>query len=170
MFRRHQPATASGPAASAVDVSQPHDTCVRCGEPTPLGVSLCERDNPGRIKSPSATQVHGTIVIGVLAGFVLLVVFMRFAFAGLGPFATSLSGVATRSDGGLDVVVSVTNNGSRAAGASCRVSPNGAPADTDYVFFTDPLAPGETRQFTQTVTLPLGDQPFQATNVLVRCT
>jgi predicted nucleic acid-binding Zn ribbon protein len=170
MFRRHQPATADGPAANAVDVTQPHDTCVRCGAPTPLGVSLCERDNPGRIKSPSATQVHGTIVVGVLIGFVLLIFVMRYVFAGLGPFASTLDGVATRSDGGLDVVVSVTNNGSRTAGASCRVSPNGAPADTDYVFFTSPLAPGETRQFSQTVTLPVGQQPFQSSNVLVRCT
>lgn len=169
MFRRHQPLTAGGPA-DPVDVSQPHDTCVRCGRPTPLGVSLCDRDNPGRLKAPSATQVHGTIVIGVLAGFVLLLVLLRFVFSGLGPFGTAVDGVATRPDGGLDVVVSVTNNGSRTAGASCRVSPNGAPADTDFVFFTDPLAPGETRQFTQTVTLPAGAQPFQSTNVLVRCT
>ena len=41
--------------------SQPHDVCLKCGRPTPLGVSLCENDNPGRIKSPSSTQVHGTI-------------------------------------------------------------------------------------------------------------
>lgn len=170
MFRRHQPATASGPATDVVDLSQPHDNCVRCGRPTPLGVSLCERDNPGRIKSPSATQVHGTIVIGVLAGFVVLLLLLRVTFAGLGPFAATLPSVVTRPDGGLDVVVSVTNNGSRTAGASCRVSPTGAPADTDYVFFTDPLQPGETRQFTRTVPLPAGDQPFSAANVAVRCT
>jgi hypothetical protein len=169
MFRRHQPATATGPA-STIDLGQPHDTCVRCGQPTPLGVSLCDRDNPGHIKSPSATQVHGTIVIGVLAGFVLLLLALRVTFSGLGPFASSLQGVATRADGGLDVVVTVTNNGSRTAGASCRVSPNGAPADTDYVFFTDPLAPGETRQFTRTVPAPLGAPPLQSGSVLVRCT
>ncbi len=169
MFRRTQPLTASGPAVP-VDPSQPHDTCVRCGRPTPLGVSLCELDNPGRIKSPSATQVHGTIVVGVLAGFVVLLLLLRVAFAGLGPFSSSLAGVATRSDGGLDVVVTVTNDGSRAAGASCRVSPSGAPTDSDYVFFTDPLAPGETRQFTRTVPVPLGADPLSAATVLVRCT
>jgi hypothetical protein len=168
MFRPTQPAAAI--PTGTVDLSQPHDTCFRCGRPTPLGVSLCERDNPGHIKSPSATQVHGTIVIGVLAGFVLLIVAWRFTSGGLGPFASSLAGVATRADGGLEVVVSVTNNGTRLAGASCRVSPTGVPTDGDYVFFTDPVQPGQTRQFTQIVLPAPGAAPYQSGSVAVRCT
>ena len=31
----------------AVDPTQPHDVCLKCGRPTPLGVSLCENRQPG---------------------------------------------------------------------------------------------------------------------------
>src|SRR4026209_1203621 len=85
----------------AVDLTQPHDSCIRCGRPTPLGVALCERDNPGHTKGPSATQVHGTILFGVLGGFALLLVLLRLASSGLGPFPSALNAVATRADAGF---------------------------------------------------------------------
>ncbi len=147
MFRRTDPLTVPALADSA----QQHDVCMKCGRPTPVGVSLCEQDNPGQIKSPSTTQVHGTIGIGVIAGFVLLLLLFRFGSSGVGPFPSTLAGYTTRADGGLDIAVTVTNNGSRAAGASCRVSASGAPDFRDYVFFTEPIQPGETRTFTQSV-------------------
>ena len=153
----------------AVPLDQPHDTCFRCGRPTPPGVSLCERDNPARIKSPSSTQVHGTIVIGVLAGFVLLAILLRFATAGVGPFESSLAGVASRADGGLDVVVSVANSGSRASGASCRIFAGGAANFRDYVFFTEPIPAGETRQFSRVVPPVPNGRPLETRSMAVRC-
>src|SRR5438132_7740682 len=143
---------------AAVDLTQPHDKCIRCGRPTPLGVALCERDNPGHIKGPSATQVHGTIVIGVLAGFVLLLVLLRLATSGIGPFPSALNAVATRGDGGLQVVVAVTNNGTKPSGASCRGMAAGVPDFRYYVFFT-PLIPAATTQsFTESVPpIPAGE-------------
>ena len=152
-----------------IPLDQPHDTCFRCGRPTPLGVSLCERDNPARIKSPSATQVHGTIVLGVLAGFVLLAFLLRFASAGVGPFESSLAGIATRADGGLDVVVSVANGGTRASGASCRIFAGGASSFRDYVFFTEPIPAGETRQFSRVVPAAPNGQPLETRSIAVRC-
>src|SRR4030042_1207811 len=103
MFRRSAPTPATVPAG-AVDLSQPHDTCIRCGRPTPAGVALCERDNPGAIKGPSPTQAHGTILIGVIGGFVLLLLLLRLTTAGVGPFGSTLAGVATRPAGALGVV------------------------------------------------------------------
>src|SRR6187397_1826212 len=126
MFRSPTSATTAD-----VALDGPHDNCVRCGRPTPVGVSLCAADNPGRIKSPSSTQVHGTVLVSVLGGFLALLVLLRLAGAGIGPFNASVSGVATRADGGLDVVVSVANGGTKASGASCRISPGGAPTYTD---------------------------------------
>ena len=168
MFRRSAPAPATVPAAP-MDLTQLHDTCIRCGRPTPLGVALCEQDNPGAIKGPSATQVHGTILIGVIGGFVALLLLLRLATAGVGPFTSSLAGVATRADGGLDVVVQVSNGGTRAAGASCRISAGGAPDFRDYVFFTDQIPAGSTLQFAHTVPpLPNG-QALSATSLVVRC-
>lgn len=154
----------------AVDLTQPHDKCIRCGRPTPLGVALCERDNPGHIKGPSATQVHGTILFGVLGGFALLLILLRLASNGIGPFPSALNAVATRTDGGLDVVVAVTNNGSRPAGASCRVVAAGMPEFRDYVFFTDQIPAGTTSTFTATVPpLPSGAALPATLTLAVRC-
>src|SRR5437016_14590946 len=106
MFRAPRPAAAT--PSGVVDLTQPHDRCFKCGRPTPLGVSLCERDNPGHIKSPSSTQVHGTIVIGIVGGFVLLIGAWRFTSGRAGRFAESLGGVAPRPGGGLERVLGVT--------------------------------------------------------------
>lgn len=171
MFRRSSPVAATEPSApgAPVRLDQPHDTCFRCGRPTPLGVSLCERDNPAHIKGPSTTQVHGTILIGVLGGFVGLLLLLRLVSAGAGPFTSTVAGVATRADGGLDVVISVANAGTRSSGASCRLSPGGAPDYRDYVFFTEPIPAGETRQFTRLLTAPDTGGPLAAASVVVRC-
>lgn len=166
MFRRSPPVTIP---IVPVDTTQPHDVCLKCGRPTPLGVSLCEHDNPGHLKSPSSTQVHGTIVVGVVAGFVLLLLLFRFGSAGIGPFHSTLAGYSTRADGGLDVAVTVSNAGQRPAGASCRISASGAPDFRDYVFFTAPIQPGETRTFTQSVP-PAPDAPaLSPVNLVVTC-
>jgi hypothetical protein len=155
---------------AAVDLTQPHDSCIRCGRPTPLGVALCERDNPAHIKGPSPTQVHGTILFGVIGGFVALLLLLRVASAGVGPFPSALNAVATRSDGGLSVVVAVTNNGTRPAGASCRVVAAGVPEFRDYVFFTDQIPAGSTRSFTATVPpLPSGQALPATLTLAVRC-
>ena len=150
-------------------LDKPHDTCFKCGRPTPVGVSLCDRDNPGKIKSPSSTQVHGTILIGVLGGFIALLVVFRLVSNGVGPFPASVAGVATRADGGLDVVVSVTNDGTKASGASCNVSPGGAPGYTDYVFFTEPIPAGTTQQFAKSLPAPDNGPALPGANVIVRC-
>lgn len=168
MLRRSTPVPATDPSLP-VRLDQPHDTCFRCGRPTPPGVSLCEIDNPGRIKSPSATQVHGTIVLGVLAGFIGLFLIFRLATPGNTSFATSLAGVASRADGGLDVVVSVTNSGTGSASASCAVAPGGVPDYQDYVFFTGPIPVGQTRQFTLTLPAPQGGSQLNTGSAIVRC-
>lgn len=173
MFRRSSANPATDPqqltAAEAALLTQPHDTCFRCGRPTPPGVSLCDRDNPGHIKSPSSTQVHGTILVGVLGGFLALALVFGATSAGAGPFAAAVSGVATRADGGLDVVMQVTNNGTRVSGASCRVSPDGAPDYRDYVFFTEPIPAGESRQFERSLEAPANGRALSPSNVLARC-
>ena len=173
MFRRPNKTPIGDPpqltAAEVALLDKPHDTCFRCGRPTPPGVSLCDRDNPGHIKGPSSTQVHGTILVGVLGGFIALALVFSATSAGAGPFTAAVSGVATRPDGGLDVVMQVTNSGTRASGASCRVSPDGAPDYRDYVFFTEPILAGESRQFARSLEAPANGIALSPANVVVRC-
>jgi hypothetical protein len=167
MFRRSDPLTVP---PVPVRSEAPHDVCLKCGRATPLGVSLCEHDNPGRIKSPSTTQVHGTIVIGVIAGFVLLLVLFRIGSSGVGPFASSLVGYSARANGAIDVAVSVSNSGERTAGASCRISAKGAPDFRDYTFFTAPIPAGESKTFTQTVPPAPNNAQLQSAGLVVHCT
>lgn len=171
MFRRSPSIPTTEPDTTGVPVrlDQPHDTCFRCGRPTPPGVSLCERDNPGRVKGPSSTQVHGTILVGVLGGFIALAVLLRLISAGVGPFPAAVSGVATRADGGLDVAIEVTNGGTRSSGASCRISVGGAPDFRDHVFFIEPIPVGETRQLTRLIAAPTDGSALSGAALVVRC-
>lgn len=157
MFRRSLSASspgkdqrpAGGGRAWQPASTEPHDTCFRCGRPTPVGASLCELDNPADVKAPSPTQAHGTIALGVIAGFIGFMLLAGAVSGGVGPFEASIAGRATQADGGLEVVVRVSNEGSRLAAASCRVSQAGVQSADDMVFFTDVIPPGETRQFTR---------------------
>jgi hypothetical protein len=166
MFRRSTPAT-----VPAVPVNQDadHDVCLKCGRPTPLGVSLCENDNPGRIKSPSTTQVHGTIVVGVLVGFGLLLLLFRFGASGVGPFHSSIVGYTTNTDGSIAVAVSVQNAGTKQVGASCRISDGSVQDYTGYAFFTTPIAIGASQTFTQTIPQPQDQPPMAAADLVVSC-
>ena len=149
---------------------EPHDSCFRCGRPTPPGISLCEQDNPGRVKAPSATQVHGTIALGVVAGFIGFMLLAGVVSGGVGPFPARIAGVATQAGGGLEVVVRVTNDGTRLAAASCRVSQGGVQAANDLVFFTEPIPVGEARDFARAFPPPAPPSPARdPARLAVRC-
>lgn len=126
----------------------PNDTCFRCGRPTPQGVPLCEHDNPGGIKGPSTTQVHGTIVIGLIVGFILFGLAAGFTRAG-GPFDATVVRASAGENGTTRVVLNVTNRGNHPARASCRISQGGLVGSGDHVFFSESIGAGETRQFTR---------------------
>lgn len=170
MSQLPRPTPATLPAAKPAH-PEPEDRCVRCGRPTQAGVSLCEFDNPGRIKAPSATQVHGTILVGVIAGFLVFGLLARFAVSAAGPFEADIQGRAARADGGAEVVVRVVNAGTAAAAATCRVTRDGVPRQEDLTFRTERLAAGATVQVTRTLPTPLaGDPAFDVRRVTVACT
>lgn len=134
----------------------PASHCYRCGKETPPGVSLCDADNPGKARAPSATQVHATILVGVVIGFALLLFGFRFAVDQSGPFATSVAGHVALADGGVQVAVHVTNSGDREGIASCRITRDGTPRPDDLAFRTERLAPGASVTITRTVPAPSG--------------
>jgi hypothetical protein len=49
-----------------------YDRCLRCGTKVPWGHSVCRRCNPAGLPSPSPSQYHGTVMLTVLAGIVML--------------------------------------------------------------------------------------------------
>jgi len=159
--------------ASAFDpklAGEPHDRCVRCGRPTPLGVSMCEYDNPGRIGAPSATQVHATMLAGVGIGVLGLAMVARLMLAGVGPFEARLVGQGTAAGGGAVVAVQVTNRGTKEAAASCLVSQGGVERPSDPLFLTQPIPAGATVTVTQSLPAPAaGSVPYALGGLSVSC-
>lgn len=130
--------------------------CVRCGAPVALDVGLCERCNPLGLKDSSASQVHGTVFIGVLVAVVGLALVGRLTLAGIGPFQSTIVGAV--ADGpGLAITLSVTNQGTAAGQTTCRLTD---PLDRNgggSAFLLSPrIEPGATVTFTKIVT-ELGD-------------
>jgi hypothetical protein len=53
-----------------------HDRCLRCGIRVAWGQSVCRQCNPAGLPAPSPSQYHGTVMLAVLAGVVVLVVLL----------------------------------------------------------------------------------------------
>jgi predicted nucleic acid-binding Zn ribbon protein len=124
-----------------IDLTQPHDTCVRCGKPTPLGVALCDEDNPAALKGPSTTQVHGTIVVGIGIGFLILAFVANWALGSIGPFPVEVLGAVGLADGGADIV---SPSPTRAQPTSRPAGSRAASAHRRLVFRTTPIEVGGT--------------------------
>lgn len=148
----------------------PISHCIRCGKETPPGVSLCDADNPGRIKAPSATQAHATILVGVVAGFLGAFLLFRFAVSAGGPFPAAIAGHVTTADGGLQIAVTVTNDGDHESIATCRVSRDGLTRPDDFTFRTDRLAAGASQTLTRTIPAPDPPAVLDPAHLSVVCT
>lgn len=149
---------------------KPVSHCYRCGAETPPGVALCDMDNPGHVKAPSATQLHATILVGVVAGIVLLLLLLRFAVSQGGPFGGSIGGTIMLDDGGVQVAVTVTNTGDTEGIASCRITRDGTPRPDDLAFRTEHLEPGASVIVTRTVPAPAGPGVLVPERMTVICT
>jgi hypothetical protein len=162
------PVTAPDPAPTVTESrgflappsgAQPVSHCVRCGVETPPGVSMCEADNPGRITTPSANQLHATILMGVVVGFIGFFLLMRVAVSQGGPYSATIAGRATTADGGLSVAVTIVNRGTNEGIATCRITRDGSSRPDDVTFRTERLAPGATTTLTRDVPPPTEKQP-----------
>jgi hypothetical protein len=117
-----------------------------------MDVGLCEECNPLGLRDVSASQVHGTVIIAVLVGFVLLAIFARLAVTGVGPFVSTVA-PAEAVAGGLHVTLTVTNEGSATGQTTCRVTDAADRGSGPAAFVLSPrMEPGETVTFDQTVT------------------
>jgi predicted nucleic acid-binding Zn ribbon protein len=166
-----QAAPPSGGLLAPRPGAEPESHCVRCGRPTPAGVALCEVDNPGHIKAPSATQVHGTMLLGVGIGVLGFLLIARLAVGHAGPFVGSVTGQASQAGGGVAVVLHVVNQGSEAAFATCRVTRDGSPRPDDVVFRTSKIPAGGSDDEARILpAAQIGQPAYQIDRVTVACT
>jgi hypothetical protein len=138
---------------------EPTHRCIRCGrEGVPADAGLCELCNPLELSQPSATQMHGIAAVGIIAFILVLAVLGRVVLSGTGPFTGQVGSVAGTGDG-LSVVLTVTNEGKKAASTTCVVAASPATVGQPIQVVQTPLIqPGATVQFTAVVT-KLGTTP-----------
>jgi hypothetical protein len=154
---------------SLPDDEVPPSHCIRCGRPTPPGVSLCEVDNPGHIKAPSAVQVHGTMLLGVgigVAGFLLLA---QLTIRHAGPFAASLSAATTQADGSVQVQLMIENQGSSDSIANCRVTRDGSPRSDDLALRTPTVPANSSITIARTLPVPAEPPPYDPARLTISC-
>lgn len=146
------------------------DRCIRCGAPTPPGIALCPTDNPGKIKGPSTTQVHATILIGIMLGAVALLILLRVASGSGVPFNASVQEAAVDGTGAASIVVVVTNGGAQSAIATCRVTRDGSPRQDDPTYRTERVEAGGSVKLRRTIPAPpAGTAPFDPERMTVSC-
>lgn len=143
----------------------PTHRCVRCGAEISVADALCRACNPAGLKQPAASQAHGTVFLGIALAVVGMTLAATFLVGGVGPFRAAVLG-STADGTGLVVRLEVTNEGSRAGVATCRVwDPTylGNPPVETFVR-TPEIAPGATLAFEQRVNaLGASERPLAAT-------
>ena len=95
---------------SPIPATEPTHGCVRCGAPVPIADGMCERCNPLGLKQPAASQAHGTVVVGIIIGVIVLFLVARYSLQGVGPFNGVVADVISAPPG-LAVTITVTNRG-----------------------------------------------------------
>jgi hypothetical protein len=131
---------------------EPTHHCVRCGAEISLSDALCRSCNPAGLKQPAASQAHGTVFLGIAVAVVGMAVAAMLLVGGVGPFPAKLAAVVPAGEG-LLLTVEVTNGGSRAGEATCRVwDPTylGNPPIETYVRSPE-VDPGQALVFEQQV-------------------
>jgi hypothetical protein len=161
------PTTTSPPAATppADAPIEPTHGCARCGTPVPPGVGLCEQCNPLGLRDVAASQVHGTVIISVLVGFVLLAILARLAVTGGGPYPATVDDVAS-SGTGLAVTLTVSNDGDGEGQTTCRLQDPEQLAGGTSAFVLTPRIPAESTTTFTSVVQEFGSTPLA---LIVEC-
>lgn len=139
--------------------------CPRCATVLAPGKSVCPRcelsvmvrrgdvrRNATGLALPSPIQGHATVMVAVLLTIALLGVLAFSSLQGIGPFTARVVSIQSEP-AGLEVELQVTNDGSRAGKAKCRVSATDLDGAIHHspVLLTDSIQPHTTGQ----LTLPL---------------
>jgi hypothetical protein len=72
--------------------------------------------------TPSASQYHGTIVVAIVAGVVIMAIAASLAMRGIGPFRGEALRWGSDPPDGVVVEVQVANEGTREGRAKCQLT------------------------------------------------
>ena len=157
-----EPSAAPTIPAPTPKPTAPTHPCARCGAPVPLDVGLCERCNPLGLKDSASSQVHGTVFVAVGIAVLALAVAARLAVSGIGPFDAAVTAMAPGSSAtSVVATLDVTNRGSAAGSATCRLTnPGDRGAVHSEVVYTPRIGPGQTIRLAHETPFGSVDQPF----------
>jgi hypothetical protein len=93
--------------------------CVRCETAFDAAADDVELALP-RPAAPSPTQSHGTVMVALLAGFVVLAFLLWLSVRSVGPFEAKVVST-TRVGDVAQVTLSITNEGRKAGHGRCRI-------------------------------------------------
>lgn len=119
--------------------------CIKCGREIGPDESICQVCNRAGMATPSASQYHGTMVVAIVLGVILLAVAGSLALRGVGPFSAQVVAVSPGA-GDAAVTIAVTNDGSRAGRAKCQLIANDAQGRSlQSASVVSPIVPGGQR-------------------------
>ena len=101
---------------------RPPRNCYKCGRQIGPDETICEICNRAGMATPSATQYHGTIVVAIVAGVVLMALAASWSLRGIGPFRGEVLGWSADPPDAVVVQVEVTNQGTRQGRAKCQLT------------------------------------------------
>ncbi len=137
--------------------------CIKCGREIDPNESLCEICNRAGMSTPSASQYHGTVAAAIVLAVIGLAVAASISLRGVGPYAAEVRSVAP-ADPGYAITYAVTNEGTKAGRAKCRLVALGASGERlrTQSTLTTRIDGGATAE--QTETIPgLADEPAEVT-------
>jgi hypothetical protein len=101
---------------------RPPRNCYKCGRQIGPDETICEVCNRAGMATPSATQYHGTIVVAIVAGVILMALAASWSLRGIGPFRGEALGWSSDPPGAVLVEIQVTNEGTRPGRAKCQLT------------------------------------------------
>ena len=122
---------------------------------------------PPEMPRPSPVQYHATVMVAIFLVLLGIAVFAFLSHHGVGPFQGKVRTFATAQGGGLTVVATVENQGSKTARSTCRISARDA-SNTELAgetVLTQPIPSHRTVTLRQT----LAGVPQQPDDVTIAC-
>jgi hypothetical protein len=147
---------------------RPLRNCYKCGRQIGPDQTICEVCNRAGMATPSATQYHGTIVVAIVAGVVIMAIAASLSLRGIGPFRGETLGWSDDPPDAVVVELKVTNEGTREGRAKCELTARDA---SDLVLrIRSTVSPEVRGGGTVTFTERIPGLPLAPASVAVSCT
>ena len=146
---------------------RPSRSCYKCGRQIGPDETICAVCNRAGMATPSATQYHGTIVVAIVTGVVIMAVAASLSMRGVGPFQGQALSWSPNPPDGLLIEVRVANQGTHAGRAKCEL--NALDASGRVLRALSSLSPSVPGRTSLTYEARMPAVPAQPASIAVAC-